>query len=98
MTASTQGTLRVRVARRVREAEGIDSFELVREELGETIIVNESLGAPSARAMMGVPSSSWMCRKVSDPRCSATPTVPGNSPSVTESFQCSGRTPMVWAP
>jgi vanillate O-demethylase ferredoxin subunit len=34
MTASTQGTLRVRVARRVREAEGIDSFELVREDGG----------------------------------------------------------------
>lgn len=50
------GTLSRRDTARVEDALSKDSelarrFELVREELGETIIVNESLGAPSARAM-----------------------------------------------
>lgn len=50
------GTLSRRDAQRVEEALARDSelarrFELVREELGETIHLNESLGAPSARAM-----------------------------------------------
>jgi anti-sigma factor RsiW len=50
------GTLNRRDAQRVEEALARDSelarrFELVREELGETIHLNESLGAPSARAM-----------------------------------------------
>jgi len=50
------GTLSRRDAARVENALANDAelarrFEMVREELGETIIVNESLGAPSARAM-----------------------------------------------
>jgi hypothetical protein len=50
------GTLSRRDAERVEAALANDnelqrSFELVREELGETIRLNESLGAPSARAM-----------------------------------------------
>jgi anti-sigma factor RsiW len=50
------GTLNRRDTARVEDALAKDAelarrFELVREELGETIIVNESLGAPSARAM-----------------------------------------------
>lgn len=50
------GTLSRRDAARVEEALANDNelsrqFELVREELGETIRLNESLGAPSARAM-----------------------------------------------
>lgn len=50
------GTLNRRDAARVeaalaRDAELSRRFELVREELGETIRLNESLGAPSARAM-----------------------------------------------
>jgi len=50
------GTLSRRDAQRVEEALARDSelarrFELIREELGETIHLNESLGAPSARAM-----------------------------------------------
>lgn len=50
------GTLSRRDAARVEAALSKDAelsrrFELVREELGETIRVNESLGAPSARAM-----------------------------------------------
>jgi hypothetical protein len=50
------GTLSRRDAQRVEEALANDRelarrFELVREELGETIHLNESLGAPSARAM-----------------------------------------------
>lgn len=50
------GTLSRRDVARVENALANDAelarrFELVREELGETIIVNESLGAPSARAM-----------------------------------------------
>jgi anti-sigma factor RsiW len=50
------GTLSRRDAERVERALANDAelarqFEMVREELGETIRVNESLGAPSARAM-----------------------------------------------
>lgn len=50
------GTLRHRDAARVESALANDAelarrFELVRDELGETIRSNESLGAPSARAM-----------------------------------------------
>ena len=50
------GTLSRRDTARVEDALANDAelarrFEMVREELGETIIVNESLGAPSARAM-----------------------------------------------
>jgi hypothetical protein len=50
------GTLDVRDTRRVEAAlaenpELARHFELVREELGETIHLNETLGAPSARAM-----------------------------------------------
>ena len=50
------GTLNARDARRVNEALSRDpqlarQFAVIREELGETIHLNESLGAPSARAM-----------------------------------------------
>jgi anti-sigma-K factor RskA len=50
------GTLSRSDAQRVEEALANDRelarrFELIREELGETIHLNESLGAPSARAM-----------------------------------------------
>jgi anti-sigma-K factor RskA len=50
------GTLGRRDAERVEAAVGADRelarrFDLVREELAETIHLNESLGAPSARAM-----------------------------------------------
>src|SRR5215471_1777783 len=50
------GTLNRRDAQRVEAAIEEDrdlarQFELVREELGETIHLNETLGAPSARAM-----------------------------------------------
>ncbi len=50
------GTLSRRDTARVERALANDNelarqFEMVREELGETIVVNESLGAPSARAM-----------------------------------------------
>ena len=50
------GTLSRRDAKRVedvlaRDPELARRYELVREELGETIRLNESLGAPSARAM-----------------------------------------------
>src|ERR1700724_3163382 len=50
------GTLSRRDAERVERALASDQelarrFDLVREELGETIHLNESLGAPSARAM-----------------------------------------------
>lgn len=50
------GTLSRRDAARVEDALAKDAelarrFEMVREELGETIGSNESLGAPSARAM-----------------------------------------------
>lgn len=50
------GTLSRRDAARVEDALANDAelarrFDMVREELGETIRVNESLGAPSARAM-----------------------------------------------
>jgi hypothetical protein len=50
------GTLNRRDTARVEEALASDrelarNFEMVRAELGETIRVNESLGAPSARAM-----------------------------------------------
>ena len=50
------GTLNRRDTARVEKALANDNelarqFEMVREELGETIGVNESLGAPSARAM-----------------------------------------------
>ena len=50
------GTLSRRDSARVedalaRDAELASRFEMVREELGETIGVNESLGAPSSRAM-----------------------------------------------
>jgi hypothetical protein len=50
------GTLSRRDARRVEDALARDPelarrYDLVREELGETIRVNETLGAPSTRAM-----------------------------------------------
>jgi anti-sigma factor RsiW len=50
------GTLSRRDAQRVEEALALDPelarrYALVREELGETIHLNETLGAPSARAM-----------------------------------------------
>jgi hypothetical protein len=50
------GTLNRRDAQRVEQALAADrelrqQYELVREELAETIRLNESLGAPSARAM-----------------------------------------------
>ncbi len=50
------GTLNRRDTARVEQALASDTelarqFEMVREELGETLRVNESLGAPSARAM-----------------------------------------------
>jgi hypothetical protein len=50
------GTLNRRDAERVeaalaRDPELARRFELIREELGETIHLNETLGAPSARAM-----------------------------------------------
>ena len=50
------GTLSRRDAIRVEQALANDNelasrYELVREELGEAIRLNESLGAPSARAM-----------------------------------------------
>src|SRR5215475_12117001 len=50
------GTLSRRDADRVERALAADQelkrrYELVREELGEAIHLNESLGAPSARAM-----------------------------------------------
>ena len=50
------GTLSRRDAARVEQALANDNelaarYELVREELGETILLNESLGAPTARAM-----------------------------------------------
>ena len=50
------GTLNRRDAQRVEEALARDPelarrYELVREELGQTIHLNETLGAPSARAM-----------------------------------------------
>src|SRR5882762_8085364 len=50
------GTLNRRDAQRVEQALANDNelaarYELVREELGEAIRINESLGAPSARAM-----------------------------------------------
>jgi anti-sigma factor RsiW len=50
------GTLSRKDAARVEKALAADKelarrFELVREELGETIRLNESLGAPSSRAM-----------------------------------------------
>src|SRR5215467_13947102 len=50
------GTLNRRDAQRVEAAIEEDrdlarQFELVREEMGETIHLNETLGAPSARAM-----------------------------------------------
>src|ERR1700730_8091110 len=50
------GTLGRRDAERVERALANDNelkrqYEMVREELGETIRLNETLGAPSARAM-----------------------------------------------
>jgi hypothetical protein len=50
------GTLSRRDAQRVEEALGADPelarrYAMVREELGETILLNETLGAPSAHAM-----------------------------------------------
>src|SRR5919107_5411011 len=53
------GTLSRRDAERVEQALANDNelasrYELVREELGEAIRLNESLGAPSARAMQSL--------------------------------------------
>ena len=53
------GTLSRRDAARVEQALANDNelaarYELVREELGEAIRLNESLGAPSARAMQSL--------------------------------------------
>ena len=50
------GTLNARDARRVDEALALDpelarQYAVIREEYAETIDLNESLGAPSARAM-----------------------------------------------
>src|SRR5512138_1873869 len=50
------GTLSTRDARRVEEALASDpalarQYAVIREEYAETISLNESLGAPSARAM-----------------------------------------------
>src|SRR5881396_2590927 len=50
------GTLKARDARRVEEALARDpdlarQYAVIREEYAETIHLNESLGAPSARAM-----------------------------------------------
>src|SRR6201984_1412841 len=50
------GTLNVRDARRVEEALTHDpalarTYDVIREEYAETIALNESLGAPSGRAM-----------------------------------------------
>ena len=50
------GTLNARDARRVEEALACDpelakQYAAIREEYAETIHLNESLGAPSARAM-----------------------------------------------
>jgi hypothetical protein len=50
------GTLNARDARRVEEALAVDpelakQYAVIREEYAETIDLNESLGAPSARAM-----------------------------------------------
>ena len=50
------GTLNSRDARRVEEALARDpglarQYAVIREEYAETILLNESLGAPSARAM-----------------------------------------------
>ena len=50
------GTLNARDARRVEEALASDpelarQYAVIREEYAETISLNESLGAPSARAM-----------------------------------------------
>ena len=88
------GTLSRRDADRVEQALAGDSelarrFEVVREELAETIHLNESLGAPSARAMeklfnaIAAPSSaSRASRSTSAPRCpsSSRPSRPGPSP------------------
>ncbi len=56
------GTLNRRDAQRVEQALAQDAglarqYEAVREELGETIRFNESLGAPSARAMQKLMSA-----------------------------------------
>jgi anti-sigma-K factor RskA len=53
------GTLNARDVRRVEEALGRDSelakqYAVIREEYAETIDLNESLGAPSARAMQNL--------------------------------------------
>ena len=53
------GTLNARDARRVEEALARDpelsrQFAVIREEYAETIALNESLGAPSARAMQSL--------------------------------------------
>jgi hypothetical protein len=49
-TLSRRDTLRVEAAL-AQDPELAHRYELVREELGETIHLNETLGAPSARAM-----------------------------------------------
>jgi anti-sigma factor RsiW len=53
------GTLNARDARRVEEALARDpelarQYAVIREEYAETIDLNESLGAPSARAIQAV--------------------------------------------
>ena len=74
------GTLSRRDTERVEAALANDNdlrkqYQLVREELGETIRLNESLGAPSARAMERLfrrsrsrpPASTrppWVCARV----------------------------------
>jgi hypothetical protein len=67
------GTLSRRDAARVEEALKRDAdlarqYELVREELSETIVLNETLGAPSARAMQklfaGIEAESGPAREV----------------------------------
>ena len=71
------GTLSRRDTQRVEEALARDPelarrYALVREELGETILLNETLGAPSAHAMEKLfakidaePRASRPCRSIS---------------------------------
>ena len=54
--------------------------------------------SPSVRTLSVPRPSAWTCRKVSEPRCSATPTLPCHSPALVEMPRCSGRMPMVAAP
>jgi hypothetical protein len=53
---------------------------------------------PARRMVNGPTASDSACRKVSEPRCSATLTVACHSPPVVEMSACSGRIPIVVAP